>query len=260
MNDRDPEFDLPADLGTEILRVEVGSTLHGTGLGVALEDHDEMGIFLEKPASTLGLGNVEHWIRRTAGEGERSGPGDVDLVFYSARKWCRLALKGNPSVLLLLFAPADKVMFTSPLGDSLRWNRDWFASLHAGRAFLGYMERQRMRMTGERGRAGRIRVIPDGGIDHKYAMHMLRLGYQGVEYLTTGTLTLPVPDDVGEYLREVRQGRVPFDGVVALSERLEAEVRALLAGGSPLPAEPDRQSVEDWLVDAHLTAWDFTTR
>jgi hypothetical protein len=39
-----PEFPLPADYGIEILRCEVGSTLHGTGLPDH-EDRDEMGIY-----------------------------------------------------------------------------------------------------------------------------------------------------------------------------------------------------------------------
>ena len=36
---------------------------------------------------------------RTQPEGVRSGPGDLDLIVYSLRKWMRLALTGNPTVL-----------------------------------------------------------------------------------------------------------------------------------------------------------------
>lgn len=247
---------LPAQYGTEILRVEVGSTLHGTGLGVALEDHDEMGVFVEGKASTLGLRKADHYVTRTAPDGERSQAGDVDLVVYSLRKWARLALNGNPSVILLFFAPDDKVMLGSELGSELRSMANRFASKRAGRAFLGYMEQQRQRMTGARGRAGRVRVMPDGGVDWKYAMHMLRLGNQGVEYLQTGRLSLPVPGELGDHLRDVRVGNVPLDAVVAEGEELERQVKRLLDdAASFLPNEPDYEAVERWMIRTHERAW-----
>ena len=43
------------------------------------------------------------------------GLGDLDVVIYSARKWARLALSGNPSVLLLLFVPDDDWLHRSYL-------------------------------------------------------------------------------------------------------------------------------------------------
>lgn len=245
---------LPAHIGQEILRVEVGSTLHGTGLPGG-EDHDEMGVYLEHPASTIGLGSAPHWTTRTALKDERSQPGDTDLVCYSARKWASLALKGNPSVLLLLHAPESHVIACDDFGRELRAMRLWFSSLRAGHAFLGYMRQQRQRMTGERGSAGRIRRRIDGAVDWKYAMHMLRLGHQGVEFLTTGALSLPVPGGLGDHLRAVRRGDVPMDDVLAEAEALEAKVFALIDGGSRLPAEPDREAVEAWLVSAHLRSW-----
>jgi predicted nucleotidyltransferase len=245
---------LPDNYGIEILRSEVGSTLHGTGLPGG-EDHDEMGIFVELPATTVGLQSVEQYIWRSAGEGNRSQPGDTDLTVYSLRKWARLALRGNPTVLLILFAPADKVELTTPAGAELRTHADWFASKRAGQAFLGYMQQQRHRMAGERGKAGRVRVTPDGEVDWKYAMHMLRLGHQGVEYLETGRITLPIPGDVGAHLRAVRRGDLAFGDVIAEAESLERRIGALLADGSPLPDEPQRDTVERWVIAQHLDAW-----
>lgn len=291
---------IPDDYGTEILRTEVGSTLHGTGLGVALEDHDEMAIYVENPESTIGLRNVpefkdpdgfnaNHYVVRTAAAGERSQPGDTDLVTYSLRKWAKLALKGNPSVLLVLFAPEGKIVVQSQWGDELRSRAEWFASLQAGEAFLGYMQKQRERMVGQRGRAGRVRLIDEncqmcqggevpyvvGGnydgppriipcphcngtgkaVDWKYAMHMLRLGYQGVEYLTDGKITLPVPGAIGDHLRNVRTGGIAFGMVIEEAESLEEMLKDLLAGKSPLPPEPAFDKVQEWVVDAHMRVW-----
>ena len=41
------------------------------------------------------------------------------LTVFSLRKWTRLALKGNPTVLLLLFIPPEHLYFITPLGLGL---------------------------------------------------------------------------------------------------------------------------------------------
>ncbi len=46
---------------------------------------------------------------REGGLANRSGAGDLDVIVYSARKWARLALSGNPTVLLPLFVPDEEV-------------------------------------------------------------------------------------------------------------------------------------------------------
>lgn len=97
--------------------------------------------------------------------------------------------------------------------------------------------------------------MPDGGVDWKYAMHMLRLGYQGIEYLCTGKLTVPVPGELGDHLRAVRQGHIPFETVIKEAESLEERVKALLDGDSPLPPEPSTAKVEEWIIKAHLSSW-----
>src|SRR6476620_123308 len=78
----------------------VGSTVHGVTVDSA-DDRDEMGICIEPPEYVAGLRRFEQWVYRTQPEGARSGPGDIDRTVYSLRKWCRLALAGNPTVMLL---------------------------------------------------------------------------------------------------------------------------------------------------------------
>lgn len=247
---------LPEQFGSEILRVEVGSTLYGTGLP-GHEDHDEMGIYVEGPKSTIGFGSKPHYVWRSAGDDTtRSQPHDTDLACYSLRKWMGLALNGNPSVLMVLFAPPDKVIRTTPLGDELRRHHSWFASKQAGKAFLGYMQQQRQRMTGERGRAGRVRIMPNGVVDWKYAMHMIRLGHQGYEFLTSGKVTLPMDSATANMLRAVRRGEVPFEDVILASESLENAVKTMLTSG-PLPDKPMYETAEEFCVNAHLKMWGF---
>jgi predicted nucleotidyltransferase len=171
----------------------VGSTVHGVTVDSA-DDRDEMGISIEPPEYVAGLRVFDQWVYRRQPEGTRSGPGDVDRTVYSLRKWCRVALAGNPTVMLLLHVPDDQCSVVKEPGRELRANKHWFASRRAGHAYLGYMQRQRDRMTGERGqmRVNRPELIEQYGLDTKYAGHVLRLGYQGIEFLESGRLTLPM--------------------------------------------------------------------
>lgn len=52
--------------------------------------------------------------------GKRSGPGDTDLVMHSLRTFMRLAVAGNPTVLLPLLAQRAAVMFENEYGIELR--------------------------------------------------------------------------------------------------------------------------------------------
>ncbi len=96
-----------------ILRGLVGSTAHGLNVNDGIEDRDEMGICVEPLEGAMALwAPFEQSIYRSAAEREgrddaRSTAGDLDLTIYSLRKWTRLALKGNPTIMLLLFTRAS---------------------------------------------------------------------------------------------------------------------------------------------------------
>ncbi len=248
------EFRVIADQAT-ILRVLVGSGLHGTAVE-GQDDRDEMGICVEPPEYVIGLRTFEQYIFRTQAEGVRSGPGDLDLIIYSLRKWVRLALDGNPTILLPLFVPDAEVVSIDELGAELRANAGLFVSRAAGRRFAGYLRTQRERMLGVRGgrHTNRPELVEQYGFDTKYAMHMVRLGVQGVELLETGRITLPIAEPWLSWLRDLRQGRHTRDEALAAAAELEARLDVLEAT-SPLPPHPDRAAADRWLVDAYGRAW-----
>ena len=233
----------------------VGSTVHGVTVDSA-DDRDEMGICIEPPEYIAGLRVFEQWVYRTQPEGGRSGPGDVDRTVYSLRKWCRLALAGNPTVMLLLHVPDDQCTIIEDPGRELRANKQWFASRRAGRAYLGYMQRQRDRMTGERGqmRVNRPELIERHGYDTKYAGHVLRLGYQGIEFLESGRLTLPMRERERSRVLDVRNGLVSFEEVLVEADDLQRRLELLL-GESPLPEHADVAAVNVFLADAYRAWW-----
>jgi hypothetical protein len=259
-----------AERGT-VLRVQVGSGVHGTAVG-GQDDRDEMGVCLEPPEFVTGLARVpagvggagtvafQQYHRHTAwdrpgGLANRSGPGDLDVVVYSARKWTRLALAGNPTVLLLLFVPDEEVVYRDEVGAELTANAHRFVSRRAAERYLGYLRTQKAAMTGGAGaRTNRPDLVAEHGYDSKFAMHALRLGLQGVELLTTGRVTLPVPEPDRSYLRAVRRGEVPLAEV--LTAVTDAEQRLVaLQDGPVVPPEPDAGWADGWLHRSHLAYW-----
>ena len=140
-----------------------------------------MGVCVEPPEYVAGLRPFEHWVFRTQPEGVASGPGDLDLTIYGLRKYCRLALKGSPTVLLLLFIAGEHVLERNPLGAELQALAPAFVSRRAGRAFLGYVDAQRRGLLGERHATRTRELSGEHGYDTKYAMHALRIAHQGRE-------------------------------------------------------------------------------
>jgi predicted nucleotidyltransferase len=246
------EFAAIAERGT-ILRVQVGSGLHGTAIQ-GQDDRDEMGICVEPPEYVVGLSRFEQYIFRTQPEGHRSGPGDLDLIVYSLRKWVRLALQGNPTVLLPMFVPESEIVECTDLGRELRANPEIVLSRAAGMRFIGYLRAQRAGMLGTSRHTNRPELIAKYGFDAKYAMHMVRLGVQGVELMETGRITLPVPEPWLTWLRELRQGRHTKDEALAAADELEAKLTKLL-DSSPLPQRPDHERANRWLIESYQRAW-----
>lgn len=257
-----------AEAGT-ILLVQVGSGVHGTAVD-GQDDRDEMGICLEPPAFVTGLARVRtpggRWIsfeqyelhtawERPGGLAERSGAGDLDIVVYGARKWAALAAAGNPTVLLPLWVPEAEIVTVTDAGRELRANAGRFVSRLAADRFLGYLAAQRKDITGEDG-GPKVRPAHRGphGYDVKFAMHALRLGFQGIELLGSGRITLPVPEPALSELRAVRSGRWTLAEVLDRLDGLQHELE-LLATGGHLPEEPDRAWIDDWLHRSYLAHW-----
>ena len=72
-----------------------------------------------RPNGIRGLGPARQ-------DSEPLGGRDLDVIIYSARKWARLALAGNPTVLLVLFAPDEEVVFRNDVGAELVSNAHRF--------------------------------------------------------------------------------------------------------------------------------------
>lgn len=131
-----------------------------------------------------------------------------------------------------------------PIGRELLSLRDAFLSRLAHRTFVRYALGQRRKLEAN--------VRQHGAPRWKHAMHLLRLLASGRDLLRTGELTV----DVGaarEELLAVKRGEVPWPEVERRMTRL-AEENDEAAAGSPLPPEPDRARVEDFLIRTRRTS------
>lgn len=239
----------------EFIRVTVGSQLHGVNLE-GTDDHDEMGVCFEPTDHVIGLRHFEQWVYRTQPEGVRSGPGDIDRTVYSARKYLRLACGGNPTILMLLFAPPEFCLRQTESGRSLQALAPSIISRRCGYAFMGYMDAQMGRLTGERGQArvNRPELIEKYGYDTKFAMHALRLGIQGVELMVTKRLTLPMEPCHREFLLAVRRGEVPIKEVIAQLQQKRWRIESAIQE-TDLPSHPNEAAVDAWLIEHQLAFW-----
>ena len=134
-----------------ILVTEGGSTAHGIADGTT-EDTDWYGVYLEAPWQVVGLGEARTITLRDKPDGVKSEPGDLDLVLHPLRKFTRLIIGGNPTLIGQLFSP---VVDVDPLGDEIRAEfPKHLVSRRAGAAYLGYLTQQKMRLV--EGRSMRV--------------------------------------------------------------------------------------------------------
>jgi predicted nucleotidyltransferase len=214
---------------TVLLSGIVGSTAYG--LAHEGSDIDRLGLFVYPTQRLLALSEPKETIVTTK----------PDVTLHEARKWCRLAVKGNPTVLELVWLPAYET--ATELGQELIAIRTAFLSRVAIRnSYLGYATQQ----------FHRLKARGDGTFSAdtrnrtcKHARHLLRLLAQGTELHMTGQLTVRLSPQavavVPAMAREIAQD--PSLAADAINE-----ARSVFDEPGVLPDQPDRAAVEAWLL------------
>lgn len=254
-----------------ILKVLVGSHVHG--LNIETSDRDIEAIVIEPMEYAMGLGRPFEETVIQKGEPCETSPimGRVcqkglsgcvvqhaDVSYVSLRKWARLAINGNPNFLLPLFAPNKDVLSGDARGFGLRAMAPKFISRQAIRSHLGYMQNQRKRMLRNDGNGGhgkpRIDLVEKYGYDTKFAMHLLRLGLQGIELMREGKVSLPIKHRDRAFLLGVREGKHTIDEVIKISEELERQLKAE-CDTCDLPEKPQTDEVQKAIVLLYIRQW-----
>ncbi len=245
-----------------IFLAETGSRMLGLSTD-ATSDIDETGVSLEKPADLLGFSPFESEVYRTAEDrtgkiGVKSEAGDIDLSVYGLRKFVKMCLTGNPNLISLLFLPKEMFSVYTPVMRELQELAPSIVSLKAVKAFLGYMQAQKLRLMGERGqlRVHRPELVEEHGFDTKYGMHVMRLGIQGADLAKTGRLSFPLSADYKSYLLEVRSGSYSLNTLITHARSYEELMQNRLeANPANLRPEPEYDRIERWLLNVYEKEW-----
>lgn len=207
-----------------ILSVVVGSRAYG--LDGPDSDYDRRGVFVAPTRDFWPL---------TKPATHRDGPADEQFS-WEIERFCTLALQANPTVLEVLWSPLIEVRTAE--GSALRSVRAAFLSRRLADTYGAYARDQLRRVDAQRARTGRI--------NHKQAMHTIRLLLAGAHVLRTGEILLDVTP-LRDRLLAVRHGEIPWPSVTAWAHDLSADLTEA-AAASTLPAEPDRTAVDELLT------------
>lgn len=216
---------------TILLSGIVGSTAYG--LATADSDIDRLGIFIAPTEEFLGLSKPTETVVRTK----------PDVTLHEVGKWFSLALKGNPTVMEVVWLPKKCYDVITPYGIDLISMRESF--LHAKgvrNAYLGYAQQQFERLVyrgdGSFSADTRKRTA-------KHARHLKRLLAQGLELYTTGVLTIEVenPEEYHAFGAAVAAG----DYFLA-DDLLRATEEQFNTRTTCLPEAPNYAQAEDYLI------------
>ncbi|MEU5523071.1 nucleotidyltransferase domain-containing protein [Streptomyces sp. NPDC047860] len=196
------------------------------GLATEASDTDRRGVFL---APTRLFWRFEKPPTHVEGPAE-------EQFSWELERFCELALRANPSILECLHSPL--VEYADATGRELLSLRGAFLSRRARETFTRYAHGRRRKLEAD--------VRSHGAPRWKDAMHLLRLLTSARDLLRTGALTIDVGEE-RELLPAVKRGEVPWREVESRMTRL-AEEGAEAARHSPLPEDPDRRRVEDFLI------------
>lgn len=218
----------------------VGSNAYG--MNHEASDVDIKGVCVADHDVYLGLRSFEQY----------ENP-DQDEVIYELKKFVRLALSCNPSVIELLWLP--EYLVQSEQGARLVEMRYAFLSKRAHRTFSGYaiaqIKKCKQKIDDPECKAGIKAKNP-----YKHAAHCLRLLRMGREILVDGNIQVNRTGIDADELLAIRKGERDINEVLAEAEDMLVQLYDV-AQCSILPDEPDTEVVQRVMADIiwdHLRA------
>lgn len=230
--------------GKVILAVMAGS--RGHGFDTPESDYDIHGVFVRPTETVLGLDGVGtetyEW------KGEYQGK-PCDFVFHEIGKFLSLCLKGNPTALNVLAFDvlpgfSNDAWYTA---GSLRSLLPKLIHKNTLKPFLGYAKDQLRRLDegmSVHGKGGK----PSG----KWAAHVFRILWQGLELADKGKLIVRFDPEQTMILLDVRSGNFALDTARGMALVWIKELEEYVDGKepTPLPEKPDREAVNAFLLIA----------
>jgi hypothetical protein len=236
---------------TTLFKAEWGSRAYGTNNDQS--DHDLIQVVIEPREYITGLLDYRPKHTSTAEQGKRSTRDDTDTVTYGLKKYADLAVQGNPQVMATLWL--NDFIEKHPLFDLLQDERHICVSKNAGRKYLGYMRSQRSNLEQAFSkRTNRPELIHKYGYDVKFAMHAVRLGFQGYELITRQSIELPLRTPERALCLSIRNGEMSKRECLDLIYELEGQLEDAIEK-SDLPEQGDRLRMSQILHEIYTKDW-----
>ena len=172
---------------------------------------------------------------------------EYDLTAYGIVKFFSLCYDNNPNLLDILYSPDNCVVYSTPISDLLRKNRDLFLSKQAYKTCVAYSYSQlkKLRTKVPLPESKRYASYIKLSYDSKYSMHLFRLILQAEQILTEHTLDLQKNK---EQLKSVRAGELTIEQIEDFFFRKEKQLEELYIK-STLPAFPDESKIKELLLN-----------
>jgi uncharacterized protein len=223
---------------TLCLLVRGGSKSYGID-GPASDD-DYAGIFLSPLRAFVSLDGP--------GSDSETGHGP-DFTLHELGKFCRLALKGNPAVLEVLWN--EDVLEIDAWGRALRERRTSFLHHDGLGVYVAYAESQLKKMA--RGGGLHAGLHAKGGTyNGKFGAHLIRLLHAGITLAASGEVMVRVPPALAVELLAIKNGEVSMERVIQTALPL-LERLTRLADTNTLPARADLAGIDDLVARARMS-------
>lgn len=169
---------------------------------------------------------------------------EYDITVYSIAKYFRLLMDNNPNIIDSLFVPDNCILYSTPLADTVRRNRNLFLHKGCWSKFKGYAYSQLHKIRTKKPERSRQKYIEQFGYDVKFAYHVVRLLDEVEQLLTTGELNLSRNK---EQLKAIRRGDWTLNQIEAHFKQKETQLEQAYAK-SDLPEKPDTEAIRSLLL------------
>ena len=219
-----------------ILKVRTGSHCHGTALPTS--DEDIRGVCIPDEHYFLGIKTFEQYENK-----------ETDTVIYGWQKFLHLAIKGNMSIMNIMFVHKKDILFKDEFGDRLLAFRENFLTGKIINAAYGFCKSQIHKMARSHGDCGNRKELVDKyGYDTKFAYHAVMITNMSIDLLKSGVYQPLRSPSEQKLLLSIRKGEIPHEKVMEILQQNLLTIKTLEII-TDLPKEPDGEKISEFSVN-----------
>lgn len=218
----------------------VGSQLYG--FANEKSDFDYKGFGTMDPEYIIGLHNLD-----TDQFDKKDPEQNSETVIFDVRKYLRLSLGGNPTLLEMAFADPKYHVECDDVGREVtKLVREHLVTKWIALPYEKYIESQ-IKRTRREVEGKRLELVNAYGYDTKCATHIVRFAYQGIDLLSRGYFNPTMEGNQLEQCKAIKAGEISGKEFISLAESLDKMFKSAY-NNSPLPDKHNQEMVEKVLM------------